>query len=92
MVRIYTSISGDQGYTRVAYEGVDMDAGFNARDLRLGELSEEFEEAFKAFIRNINAYISGNITVRAVDDEEFTDNSPSRKSLALNPASMSTPS
>src|SRR5690625_2499480 len=75
MVRIYTSISGDQGYTRVAYEGVDMDAGFNARDLRLGELSEEFEEAFKAFIRNINAYISGNITVRAVDDEEFTDRS-----------------
>jgi len=75
MVRIYTSISGDQGYTRVAYEGVDMDAGFNARDLRLGELSAEFEEAFKAFIRNINAYISGNITVRAVDDEEFTDRS-----------------
>ena len=75
MVRIYTSISGDQGYTRVAYEGVDMDAGFNARDLRLGELSEEFEEAFKTFIRNINAYIPGNITVRAVDDEEFTDRS-----------------
>lgn len=75
MVRIYTSISGDQGYTRVAYDGVDMDAGFNARDLRLGELSEEFEEAFKTFIRNINAYISGNITVRAVDDEDFTDRS-----------------
>jgi len=75
MVRIYTSISGDQGYTRVAYEGVDMDAGFNARDLRLGELSDEFEEAFKTFIRNINAYIPGNITVRAVDDEEFTDRS-----------------
>ena len=75
MVRIYTSISGDQGYTRVAYEGVDMDAGFNARGLRLGELSDEFEEAFKTFIRNINAYIPGNITVRAVDDEEFTDRS-----------------
>jgi len=75
MVRIYTSISGEQGYTRVAYEGVDMDAGFSARDLRLGELGEDFEEAFKAFIRNINAYIPGNITVRAVDDEEFTDRS-----------------
>src|SRR5690625_4935573 len=75
MVRIYTSISGEQGYTSVAFDGVDMDAGFNARDLRLGELSEEFEEAFQAFLRSINAYIPGNITVRAVDDEEFTDRS-----------------
>src|SRR5690625_2587092 len=75
MVRIYTSISGEQGYTSVAFDGVDMDAGFNARDLRLGELSEEFEEAFQAFLRSINAYIPGNITARAVDDEEFTDRS-----------------
>src|SRR5690625_6789415 len=75
MSRINTTMSGDKGYTREDYEGEDMNAGFNARDLRLGELSEEFEDAFKAFIRNINAYIPGNITVRAVDDEEFTDRS-----------------
>lgn len=75
MVRIYTSISGDQGYTRATFDGVDMDAGFSARDLRVGELSDEFEEAFQAFLRSINAYIPGNITVRAVDDEEFTDRS-----------------
>ena len=75
MVRIYTSISGEQGYTRATFEGVDMDAGFSARDLRVGELSDEFEEAFQAFLQSINAYLPGNITVRAVDDEEFTDRS-----------------
>lgn len=75
MVRIYASISGEYGYTTVNFEGVDMSAGFNSRDLRLGGLSDEFEEAFEAFLKSINAYIPGNIIVRAVDDEEFSDRS-----------------
>jgi len=75
MVRIYTSISGEQGITRATFQGVDMDAGFNARDIRVGELSDDFEEAFREFVRNINKYIKGNIIVRAVDDEDFTDRS-----------------
>lgn len=75
MVRIYASISGEYGYTTVNFEGVDMDAGFNSRDLRLGGLSDEFEDAFEAFLKSINAYIPGNIIVRAVDDEEFSDRS-----------------
>src|SRR5690625_104393 len=75
MVRIYASISGEQGITRATFEGVDMDAGFNSRDIRVGELGDEFEDAFKEFLRNINDYIPGNITVRAVDDEDFNDRS-----------------
>src|SRR5690625_1667417 len=71
MVRIYTSISGNQELTRITYEGVDMDAGFNSRDIRVGELSEDFEEALRDFLRNLNDSIEGNIIVRAVDDEEF---------------------
>src|SRR5690625_926042 len=70
MVRIYTSLSGEQGITRATFDGVDMDAGFNARDIRIGALSDEFEAAFREFVRNINDYVSGNIIVRAVDDED----------------------
>ena len=70
MVRIYTSLSGEQGITRATFDGVDMDAGFNARDIRIGALSDEFEAAFREFVRNINEYVSGNIIVRAVDDED----------------------
>ena len=75
MVRIYASISGELGYTKVNFEGVDMDAGFDSRGLRLGDLSDDFERAFEEFLRNINDYIRGNIIVRAVDDENFTDRS-----------------
>ena len=75
MVRIYASISGELGYTKVNFEGVDMDAGFDSRGLRLGDLSDDFEKAFEDFLRNINEYIPGNIIVRAVDDDNFTDRS-----------------
>src|SRR5690625_272326 len=75
MVRIYTSLSGEQGITRATFQGVDMDAGFNSRDIRLGGLSDDFERAFRDFIGNLNEHIPGNITVRAVDDEDFTDRS-----------------
>src|SRR5699024_4477274 len=70
MVRIYTSISGEQGITQATFEGVNMDAGFNAKDIRIGQLSDEFEQAFRDFVRNIDKHIAGNIIVRAVDDED----------------------
>lgn len=74
-VRIYTSISGDLRVIKQWYDGRQIDAGFNARDIRTGKLGESFEEAFKTFLENINDHISGNITVRAVDDEDFVDRS-----------------
>jgi len=52
-----------------------MGAGFNARDIRVGELSEEFEKAFREFVGTLNEHLEGNITVRAVDDEDFIDRS-----------------
>lgn len=70
MVRIYTSISGEQGLTQITYEGVDMDAGFDASSIRIGKLGDEFEQSFRDFVRNIDNYIAGNIIVRAVDDED----------------------
>lgn len=74
-VRIYTSISGDLRAINQWYNGQQIGAGFNATDIRTGKLDEGFEKAFRTFLTNINDHVSGNITVRAVDDEDFTDRS-----------------
>jgi replicative DNA helicase len=71
MVRIYTSVSGRIGVSVAELEGIDMEAGFDSRDLRYGKLSEEFEKKFREFLASINAVIPGRIIVRAVDDEDF---------------------
>jgi replicative DNA helicase len=71
MVRIYTSVSGRIGVSVAELDGIDMEAGFDSRDLRYGKLSEEFEKKFREFLASINAVIPGRIIVRAVDDEDF---------------------
>src|SRR5699024_7495420 len=43
--------------------------------VRLGRLSPEFETAFRFFIDTLNDRMAGNIVIRAVDDEDFTDRS-----------------
>lgn len=75
LVRIYVSVSGEQGITTAHMHGLDLDAGFDSREVRLGKLSEEFEAGFRTFLETIDDIIPGNITVRAVDDEDFTDRS-----------------
>lgn len=75
LTRIYVSISGEEGVTTANLNGVDMTAGFNSSDVRLGRLSDEFETAFRFFVDTLNERLPGNITVRAVDDEDFNDRS-----------------
>jgi len=75
LTRIYVSISGEEGVTTANLNGVDMSAGFNSSDVRLGRLSDEFETAFRFFVDTLNDRLPGNITVRAVDDEDFSDRS-----------------
>ncbi|MDQ0154972.1 AAA family ATPase [Robertmurraya andreesenii] len=70
-VRIFVSLSGRQGVTTANTHGMDLTAGFDSSEVRYGKLSEEFETAFRFFVDTINEQISGNITVRAVDDEDF---------------------
>ena len=71
MVRIYTSASGRIGVSVAELDGIDMEAGFDSRDLRYGKLSPDFEKKFREFLASINAIIPGRIIVRAVDDEDF---------------------
>jgi replicative DNA helicase len=71
MVRIYTSVSGRIGVSIAELEGINMEAGFDSRDLRHGKLSPDFEKKFREFLASINAIIPGRLIVRAVDDEDF---------------------
>lgn len=71
LVRIYVSISARRGLLTTDVNGIDMTAGFDSAELRSGKLSEEFDVAFRAFVDDLNEFIPGNITVRAVDDEDF---------------------
>jgi replicative DNA helicase len=76
LVRLFTMYSQSLGNVATAeIQGVNMDVGFNARDMRQGKLSEDFETRFKEFIRDINDTLAGNIIVRGVDDEDFDDRS-----------------
>jgi replicative DNA helicase len=71
MVRIYTSVSSRVGVTVAELNGVNMEAGFDSRDLRHGKLAEDFEKSFREFLATIDSIIPGRIIVRAVDDEDF---------------------
>ena len=76
LVRIFTMLSQALGDVATAeINGVNMDVGFNSRDMRQGKLPEDFEEKFFEFVRNINETLAGNIIVRGVDDHDFTDRS-----------------
>lgn len=75
LVRIYVSLSGDQGVALTEIGGQQMEVGFDSRDVRQGKLSEEFEAGFMEFISTLNTLIAGSITVRAVDDKDFDSRS-----------------
>ncbi|QAR52084.1 DNA helicase [Bacillus aerophilus] len=75
LVRIYVSLSGDQGVALTEIDGQQMEAGFDSRDVRQGKLPEEFEAGFMEFIATLNTLIAGSITVRAVDDKDFDSRS-----------------
>lgn len=71
MARAYSSLSARDGLVTAIINGVDYEAGFENKQLLMGNLSPDFEEGFKTFLSYINESIAGNITLRAVDDEAF---------------------
>lgn len=83
MVRIYTSLSGDSKVRKIHADSLpdiiniegSIDGGFDAGDMRIGKLEAAQEQKLREFLRNFNEKISGNIIVRAVDDEDFVDRS-----------------
>ncbi len=71
LVRLYTLISRRMGVTIAELNGVNMEAGFSSKEIRQGALAEDFEEMFYDFLSQMNDLLPGNITVRAVDDDDF---------------------
>lgn len=75
LVRLYVEISGRKGITNVNVGGLDLNGGFDANDVRNGQMADEFETAFRFFLDTLNDELSGNITVRGVDDYDFNNRS-----------------
>ncbi|WP_427110879.1 DnaB-like helicase C-terminal domain-containing protein [Lysinibacillus xylanilyticus] len=75
LVRLYVALSGRKGLTQVNVAGLDLTGGFDANDVRSGKMAHEFEIAFRAFLDTLNDEIPGNIIVRGVDDDDFSNRS-----------------
>lgn len=75
LTRIYVALSGREGVTTVTAGGIDLSAGFNANDVKKGQLGEEFFTAFQTFLAELPTKLKGNITIRAVDELGFHDRS-----------------
>lgn len=75
LVRLYVALSGRKGLTQVNVAGLDLSGGFNANDVRNGNMAYEFEIAFRAFLDTLNDEIPGNLIVRGVDDDDFSNRS-----------------
>ncbi|MCY9546821.1 DnaB-like helicase C-terminal domain-containing protein [Lysinibacillus xylanilyticus] len=75
LVRLYVALSGRKGLTQVNVAGLDLSGGFNANDVRNGNMAYEFETAFRAFLDTLNDEIPGNLIVRGVDDDDFSNRS-----------------
>ncbi|RSL29076.1 DNA helicase, partial [Salibacterium salarium] len=72
MARAYVSISARQGVSTANVDGVDLEAGFDAKELRTGKLSEGFEEGFRTFVSCMDDYMPGELIFRSTDEEGFT--------------------
>src|SRR5699024_12136815 len=75
MVRAYVSLSGDMEIANKVIDGVDMAVGFDSDAIRHGTLGDEYEQALEAFLKSIDELLPGNVTIRAVDDEDFSGRS-----------------
>jgi replicative DNA helicase len=69
--RIFSMVSARDGVTTATIDGVDYEAGFENIALLMGRLSEEFEAGLETFLTYMHELIPGNITIRAVDDDDF---------------------
>lgn len=72
LARAYTSLSARQGLVTAMIDGAEYEAGFENRALLTGNLSPEFEEGLREFAKTLPDTLAGNITLRAVDDANFS--------------------
>ena len=72
VTRIYSFISAMVGIDTEEIQGVEYGAGFSSDQLRSGQLDSATEAEFFRMLKEIGKHVKGNITVRGVDDPDFT--------------------
>ncbi|MFD2704690.1 DNA helicase [Salibacterium lacus] len=73
MVRAYVSISARHGVSTANIDGMDFEAGFDAKALRTGQLSEDFEAGFRTFLSCMSEYLPGELVFRSTDEAGFSE-------------------
>lgn len=73
LVRIYSLVAAQNGLFKTEVNGLTQGAGFETKQLLMGQLAEHHETHFLQFLKDINEHIEGNIVIRGVDCEDFTD-------------------
>lgn len=75
LTRLYSMLSAKLRKTTLTVEGNKVEAGFGTKELRHGNLAEDFEESFEEMLRTINEHVQGDIIIKSADDPSFTDRS-----------------
>lgn len=74
--RALSFISAKHQLNKSVIDGVDYLAGFNVQQLTKASFNTVADEQdFVDFVTNLNKYLEGSITIRAIDDEDFVDRS-----------------
>ena len=74
--RALSFISAKHQLKKSVIDGTDYLAGFSTKDLTKASFSSMDEEQdFVDFVTELNNYVEGSITIRAIDDEDFVDRS-----------------
>lgn len=73
MARAYSMLSAMRGYISETIKGIDYTVGFENNAMLSGDLTEEFEKAFRVFLLELEEgrVLKGRIILRAADDREF---------------------
>ncbi|MEK4697793.1 DnaB-like helicase C-terminal domain-containing protein [Bacillus sp. FSL M8-0063] len=75
LVRIYSIVAATKKMFNTKFKGVEYGVGFDTKELLMGTISDEHMAHFENFLKNINDHIAGNLVIRGVDCENFTDRS-----------------
>lgn len=71
LARAYSSISARVSGTVEKIDGIDYEVGFDNKALLTGQLSEGYERGLEQFVDALNEIMSGNLILRAADDDDF---------------------
>lgn len=71
LARAYSMLSADKGVFNAKLNGMDLEAGYSNKSLLMADLTDEFEEGFREFLKDLPNQLEGTLTIRGVDDEDF---------------------